>query len=115
MHAIFVLRVRDRDGIQVASASPGAAFRMLCRHTYRRKYIHGMRRLPDHFRAVSALARQVPVASLTRPLHPVPPDRLADMIERRLSAVGTTPADLAGAALAGAPAHARSPGEHGSG
>ena len=62
---------------------------MLCRHTSRRRYIHGMGRLPDHFRAVSALARQVPVASVTRPLHPVPLNRLADAFERRLPAERT--------------------------
>ena len=57
---------------------------MLCRHTYRRRYLRGSEARREHFRTAVALARFAPLACVTRPFHPFRLDALADEIERRL-------------------------------
>ena len=64
----------------------GTACDLLLRYTYRRRYLRGLEMQREHFRAVTAVARRVPVAHVLRPDHPFRLDALADEIERRLHA-----------------------------
>ena len=87
VRAVFALASHNRDGVRIDGNPAGDAFRLLLRHTYRKRYLRGLARQPEHFRALTAMARYVPVASVTRPAHPFRLGALADEIERRLQAV----------------------------
>ena len=96
VRGIFALGVHGRDTIEIEGASSATAVRLLLRHTYRRKFLRGFGQGPQHFRAVTAVARRVPVACAIRPMYPFRPRRLADGIERRLhaEAAGTTEKEI---------------------
>ena len=84
LRGVFVLGSHSRDAIVIKGASPAAAVALLLEHTCRRNYLRGLGQGPDHFRAVTAVARRVPVARAIRPRYPFRPGALADEIERRL-------------------------------
>lgn len=86
VRAAFVLAPRNRDGIEIETQDVAAAFRSYWRHTYREKFLHGLGRQPAHFRAVSAMAKRVPVTRVTRPAWPHRLAKLAERVEAHLRA-----------------------------
>ena len=84
--ALYLLASHDRSGIEVETVRPAAAFEMLGRYGWRSKrLLKGLDRWPAHFRIVSAMAQQVPVARVVRPAAgPLRLDALADRIEAHL-------------------------------
>ena len=83
--AAFVLTSHNRPDIRVESLPPSAAFRMLTAHAHRRRVMDAMGQRPAHFRAATAIARDVPVTRVTRPVHPFLLDELADRVEARMA------------------------------
>ena len=84
VRAVFALGLHNRDRFELESCAAGDAFHLLLRYTFRKRYLRGLGLQREHFRAVTAMARRVPVARLIRPVHPFRLDALADEIERRL-------------------------------
>ena len=86
VRAVFTLASHNRDAIEIEPAPPARAFEALLRHTYRKRYLSGAGRRPEHFRAVAALSRRAPLWQVTRPMHPYLLSALADEVEDRLRA-----------------------------
>ena len=86
VRAVFALASHNRDEFRIDGSPAGDAFHLLLGHTYRRRFLRGLARRPEHFRVLAAMARRVPVTSVTRPAHPYRLGALADEIERRLPA-----------------------------
>ena len=86
VRAVFTLASHNRDAIEIEPAPPALAFGALLRHTYRKRYLAGAGRQPEHFRAVAALSRHAPLWQVTRPMHPYLLSALADEVEDRLRA-----------------------------
>lgn len=84
VRAAYVLRSHNREGIELEAMNVSTAFGSLVRHTYRRKFPRGLGRQASHFRLATTVAKQVPVARVTRPSHPVRLTALADRIETHL-------------------------------
>ena len=84
VRAVFALGMHNRDGFELEGCAAADAFHLLLRYTFRKRYLRGLGLQREHFRAVTAMARRVPVARLIRPVHPFRLDALADEIERRL-------------------------------
>ena len=86
VRAVFILGSYNRRTIEIEPVTRGGAFAHLFRHTYRRRFLHGMGRQHEHFRALTALARRVSVVRVGWPSHPSRPVAVADEVERRLRA-----------------------------
>ena len=84
VRAAFVLAVADRPEVGIEPMPPNLAFRVLRHNTHRRRAMEAMGERPAHFRALAAMARQAPVARVTRPRHPFLLDALADRVEAYL-------------------------------
>ena len=76
--AAFVLAGGDRFGIE--PVPPCSAVWLLCMNTHRRRVMVALGQRRAHFQAVLAVARQVPVARVTRPWQPFLLDELADRV-----------------------------------
>lgn len=83
--AVFVLTPQNRRDIRIESMLPYEAFRMVNRHTHRRRIMDAMGQRPANFRAATALARDVPVMRVARPIVPFLLDELADRVEVRMA------------------------------
>ena len=79
--ALFLLDSHNRSGIEISTLRGGEAFEALRRCTWRNRLTRGLGRRRKQFRVVAAMARQAPVARVTRPAHPFRLDALADRIE----------------------------------
>ena len=86
VRTIFTLQSHNRNTIEIESVPAGAAFELLLTYTYRKRYVHAIGGQSEHFRIVTALARQTPLSQLTRPKQPFRPTTVADAIEQRLRA-----------------------------
>ena len=86
VRAVFVLTRHNRDGIEIETAPPGAAFERLARRIYRKQYARGLGRGREHFRILAALAGGAQVVRVAVPMHGSPPAALADRIEGCLRA-----------------------------
>ena len=85
VRAAYMLTPSPGIGIEIEPCTRRAAFECLLRkYTYRKGYLSGLSQRPAHFRAVAAMARQVPVVRVKRPAHPLRINALADEIERSL-------------------------------
>ena len=62
VRAVFVLAVADRPDVGIEPVPPNRAFRVLRHNTQRRRAMEAMGQRDVHFRAVTAMARHVPVA-----------------------------------------------------
>ena len=82
--AAFVLEANDHPDIGIEPAPPGSAFRLLWKNIHRRRMMSAMGQHLAHFRTVTATARRVPVARMTRPRYPFLLDALADHVEAHL-------------------------------
>ena len=84
VRAAFVLAVADRPDVVIEPVPSGNVFRVLRHNTHRRRAMEAMGQRDAHFRALAAMARQAPVAWVTRPRHPFLLDALADCIAAHL-------------------------------
>ena len=85
--AAYVLLGHNRDSIEIAPVGAAGAFRRYLQYTYRARFARGMGRQAAHFHLVAALAQQVPVATVIRPVHPLRLDALAARIEAHAPAM----------------------------
>ena len=88
VRAAFALAADDRPDIDVEPAPSGTAFWLLWNSTHRKRAMDAMGRRPENFRAVTALARHVPMMRVTRPRHPLLLEALAERIEAHLHEAG---------------------------
>ena len=115
VRAAFVLESSHlHPGIGIEPLSCGSAFWALWNHTRRKRAMDAMGRRPAHFRAVTTMARRVPVALVTRPEHPFLLEALAERIEARLREAGPAAAQGAGEGACGEAGPSSSPSEPGS-
>ena len=84
VRAAYMLRPHNRSGIEIETCTLHTAFEGLLQHTYRKRCLHALGQRPVHFRTVAAMAGQVPIARVERPVHPFRINALADEIERSL-------------------------------
>ncbi len=82
--AAYMLTPSPGSGIEIEACARSTAFEHLLKCTYRKRCMHGLGQRPAHFRAVAAMAGQVPVFRVKRPAHPMRINALADEIERSL-------------------------------
>lgn len=81
VRGVFMLTLHNKDGIRIEAPPPGAAFEQLLRHTYRKRYAHGLGQGPAQFQALAALAARVPVVRLAQPVARFPIEALAEKVE----------------------------------
>ena len=91
IRAVFTLRSHNRETIEIESTPPGTAVELLLRYTYRKRCVRALGRQAEQFRIVTALARQVPLSRVTRPVYPLLVSTLADRIEGSLRADAAIP------------------------
>ena len=84
VRAAYMLTPSPGSGIEIEPCTRHTAFERLLKYTYRRRYLSGLGQRPAHFRAVAAMAGQVPAFRVKRPAHPLQINALADEIERSL-------------------------------
>ena len=85
VRAAYALLTGSGEHLELSRAAPAEAFKMLRRHTHRRRYIEGFGNPEEHFLALARLARDVPVTRVTRPAAGVALDVLVDHFERDLA------------------------------
>ena len=78
VRAAFVLAVADCPEVGIEPVPPNRAFRVLRHNTHRRRAMEAMGQRDAHFRVLTAMARQAPVARVARLRHPFLLDALAD-------------------------------------
>ena len=78
---IFVLTNHNRDGIEMETVPARAAFELLARRTYRKRYAPGLGCGREQFQALAALAERVPVLRVAKPASGFPPAAMADRVE----------------------------------
>ena len=88
IRAIYLLTAQDQDETAIEQLSSAAAFQRLRNQTYRRRVLDGSGQRLAHFRAISAMAQELPVHGVRRPLRPFLPHALAERVDEdlRLSA-----------------------------
>lgn len=86
VQAVYALYTLDSQGGVILKPLKGFdKIQELTANTYRLPFLAGMQLAPQHFQQVQALARQVRVVRITRPLQPFLLSELADMIERDIT------------------------------
>ena len=83
--AAFVLTPQNRQDIRIESMPPREAFRMLTRHTHRRRVMDALGQRPAHFHAATATVRAAPVMRVARPDSPFLLEELADRVEAHMT------------------------------
>ncbi|MCY4600502.1 MAG: sulfotransferase domain-containing protein [Acidobacteria bacterium] len=78
---IFVLTNHNRDGIEMEKVRARAAFELLARRIYRKRYAPGLGCGREQFQALAALAERVPVLRVAKPASGFPPEAIADRVE----------------------------------
>lgn len=84
VRAIYILTAHDRADTAIEPLAASDAFQVLRRHTYRKRFLNGLRQQQAHFRAISAMAQQLPVHRLRRPERPFLLHTLAARIDAEL-------------------------------
>ena len=84
LRACFVLTLSELDDIEIGMVAPSEALLRLGRYTYRKKYLPCLGRAKGHFRILEAVAKRVPVLSVTRPEHSFQLGSLAEQIDGHL-------------------------------
>ena len=79
----------------IEPAPPGSAFRLLWKNTHRWRVMSAMGQRLAHFRTITATARRVPVARMTRPRYPFLLDALGGPLSRRIRARQDRPRSIA--------------------
>ena len=88
VRAAFTLTAADRPDVDVEPVPSGEAFWSLWANTHRKRAMDAMGRRPENFRAVTALARHVPMMRVTRPRHPFLLEALTERVEAHLHEAG---------------------------
>ena len=81
VRAVVVLARHNQDDVEIETAPAVTAFALLARRLYRKRYNRAFGQEREQFRAVAALARQVPVVRVSRSLGGAAVTRVADRIE----------------------------------
>ena len=81
VRAVVVLTRHNRDGVEIETAPPTAAFQYLAQRVYRKLYARGLGQEREQFRAIAALIHGVPVVMVRRPVGGVSVAQVADGIE----------------------------------
>lgn len=86
LRRIYVLHSSNRDEIKLRPLTGPNRFLPLKTHTYRFQYLDGLGLQTPHFQKVAALAQQIPVTRVVRPMHPFRLKELVDQLEADLQA-----------------------------
>ena len=86
LRGVFVLRLHNRESIEIEPLTPTDAFVPLGAQTYRRRFLAGLGGLAGHLRVIAGTANHAWLAKVTRPIEPFLLDDLADRIEEHLDA-----------------------------
>ena len=90
VRAVYVLEAHDRAGIEIQPAPWTQARGALLRHTYRKRFLHGLAQQEEHFRTVDRMAAQVSVFRVRRPARSFHLQALAErVVEHLRSDAGT--------------------------
>ena len=90
--AIYLLLTHTENDLKLEKFQGMGRFSALLHSTFREKFLGGLGVRPAHFGQVSSLAQQVPIASLTRPDHPLQIEQMIRTIE---SDLGLNPSQFA--------------------
>ena len=90
--ALFLLASGHGNGIGIEPVPPSAAVEALGMRAWRKPLVIGLRRRQAHFRVVTAMAQQAPVARVVRPSRSLRLGALADRIEAHVEEMGRTAA-----------------------
>ena len=91
VRAIYLLTAQDQDETAIEQLSAAAAFAKLRNQTYRKRVLDGSGRRLAHFRAISAMARSLPVHRVRRPLRPFLLHALAARLDEDLQRRASPP------------------------
>lgn len=84
VRAVYTLTAHDRADTAIERLAGAHAFQALRRHTYRKRFLNGPGQQQAHFRAISAMAQQLPVWRVRRPERPFLLDALAARVDAEL-------------------------------
>lgn len=84
VRAIYTLTAHGRADTAIERLAAAPAFQALRRHTYRKRFLIGLGQQQAHFRAISAMAQQLPVQRVRRPERPFLLHALAARIDAEL-------------------------------
>lgn len=93
IRALFNVDSASAAGIKVQPRPASDAYFQLLRYSFRKRFLRGLRQEATQFRIVSAMAKQVPLVSVSCPAEPLLPDILASRIDEFLH--GDASADIA--------------------
>lgn len=80
VRAVYVLEAHPRADVDIQPASWARAHEALLRHTYRKRFLHGLGRQPEHWRTIGEMASRVPVFIVRRPASSFQLQALAERI-----------------------------------
>lgn len=83
--AAYELGNWNAETFELGCETTAGAFRILRRHTHRRRYAEGFGSEAEQFDALAGIARNVPVRRVTRTTKEIAPDALCESIERDLA------------------------------
>ena len=84
LRTVYVLEAHQGADIEIRPASWTRAEKALLLHTYRKRFLHGLGRQPEHFRIVNEMAARVPVFQVRRPASSFELHALAERIAAHL-------------------------------
>ena len=90
VRAVYVLETHHRADVEIHPASWTRAHDALLRHTYRKRFLHGLGRQEAHLRTIREMAAQVPVFLVSRPASPFRLHALAERIAAHLQSDAAT-------------------------
>lgn len=85
VYAIYVLTSHNKAKFKFEAVATPQRFEWLYKYTYRKKFVHALAVEKEHFHSATALAKQVKMSRITRPVHPFLLDELVDRVEEDLS------------------------------
>lgn len=94
LKAVFVLRGRGADTVEVRRLSGATAFAAIGDITYRARMLPGLGMSATHFATASAILARVPVFSITRGQHGFTVSEMADAVMQCLEEADTEPRSM---------------------
>ena len=91
IRALCLLDIHDRSGIEIETARDVSMIKMLLRQAMFGRVARGLAWRKEFLQIVFAMAKQAPVARVTRPAYSFHLDALADRIEEHVREVSETP------------------------
>ena len=80
LRAIYILLQHNQEVFKIESLDGADKLDWLHRYTFRQRYLEGMGLRHQHFSAISKVATQIPMKTVTRPIHPYLLQELADLL-----------------------------------